>query len=228
MKCKVQGAYKNIRYRILTINGEDYIMDMGRSLWKIIFPFFYWMLPNPVYKVNEPNIVGKLKSPEVNQKDTGNSGPISAGIGIFIATMLRPLGDILALPDNTLVNSVILSLLVISVIVMIVTINYRCKKKLQKVVGLEQLPKSKLWIRPQSFKHFSQILFTYLIAMVSTLALCYLSIVASNVITLLFTIGSLGFLYIVHVLTAGVGQNTVKFKGVSKVNVVVRERSRFN
>ncbi|MEN1967643.1 DUF443 family protein [Lentibacillus sp. N15] len=217
MNCKVQGAFKNIRYRILTIENEEYIMDMGRALWKILFPFFYWMFPSPVYKVKESNIVDKLKSPEVNQKDMGNSGPLSAGIGIFIAILLRPLGDALALPDNTLVNSVILSILVISVIVVIVMINYRCKRKLQQVVNLEQLPKTKLWIRPQSFKHFFQVLFIYLIAMISTLALCYLSIVAS--ITLLFTMGSFAFLCIVHVLPAAVGQTTVKFKGGKKLAV---------
>src|SRR5699024_6740961 len=125
-------------------------------LWKILFPFFYWIFPNPVYKVNDPTIADKLKSQEVNQKDTGNSAPMSAGIGILIATMLRPLGDILALPDNIVVNAVILSILVIAVIWMVITINTKSKRKLQQVVNLDKLTESKLWIRPQSFEHFFQ------------------------------------------------------------------------
>jgi len=29
MKCKVQGVYRNIRYRVLSFGEERYILDMG-------------------------------------------------------------------------------------------------------------------------------------------------------------------------------------------------------
>src|SRR5699024_62132 len=102
MNCKVQGVYKNIRYRILTIDGEQYMMDMGHALWKMLFPFFYWIFPNPVFKLSDPDVAKKLKSPEVDQIKSDGSAPVAVGISILITTMLKPLADILALPDNLL------------------------------------------------------------------------------------------------------------------------------
>ncbi|MFD1414137.1 DUF443 family protein [Oceanobacillus jeddahense] len=61
MNCEVQHLAENIRYRILVINGEQYLLDMERSFGKILFPFFFWMLPSPIFKVENQDIMGKLK-----------------------------------------------------------------------------------------------------------------------------------------------------------------------
>jgi len=53
----------NPRYRILEINDERYILDMGKSFWKVIFPFSYWILPNTAYKVNDYEIIEKIQAP---------------------------------------------------------------------------------------------------------------------------------------------------------------------
>ena len=45
--------YKNLRYRILVVNNETYILDLGHSIWKILFPFLFWVFRNPVYKVDQ-------------------------------------------------------------------------------------------------------------------------------------------------------------------------------
>ncbi|MGY0691197.1 DUF443 family protein [Virgibacillus sp. FSP13] len=216
MNCKVQGAFKNLRYRILTIDGEQYIMDMGHSFWKIIFPFFFWMFPNRVYRVDDPNIVEKLKSPEVNHTEKGGFGGLEAGIGVLLATLLKPLADYFALPDAPLINAVILGFLVIFALVMVASINNRLKKKLYSVVNLKELSTNKLWIRPQSIKHFLQVVVTYLFSLTLTLVLFYFSIVDSDIITLLFAVGSLVFLLITHALTETVGHTTVKFRGGKK------------
>jgi len=83
MNCKVHGVFKNLRYRILIIDDEQYILDMGHSLWKLLFPFFFWMLPNPVFKVDDLNIVEKLKSPQVKQTKTGHSS-VLGGLLAFL------------------------------------------------------------------------------------------------------------------------------------------------
>lgn len=68
----------------MSFDGESYIMDMGRALWKILFPFFYWIFPNPVYKVNEDEFKGtgsasRLLNPEKQSyRDSGGrSGRMS-------------------------------------------------------------------------------------------------------------------------------------------------------
>lgn len=115
MKCTVFGVFKNIRYRILIIDDKQYIIDLGRSFWRFLFPFLFWVFPSPVYNVDDPDIVEKLKSPEVNQTEPGRYGGLGAGIGVLITILLKPLADYLALPDSPLINSVILGILVIFV-----------------------------------------------------------------------------------------------------------------
>lgn len=62
MNCEIQRLAKNIRYRILIINGEQYILDMERSFWKIIFPFLFWLVPSQIFKVEDQAIVEQLKT----------------------------------------------------------------------------------------------------------------------------------------------------------------------
>ncbi|MGY0691191.1 DUF443 family protein [Virgibacillus sp. FSP13] len=220
MNCKVQGVFKNLRYRILTIDGEQYIMDMGSSIWKIIFPFFFWMLPNRVYRVDDPNIVIGLKSPEVNQIKTGHSSVLGAGIGLILTTLLEPLSEYLAIPGTRLINSIILLIIVVFVFALCVSVNNKLKKKLCNVVNLEELSMDKLWIRPRSIKHFSQALVTYLFFLALTLVFFWFAITDPDVITLISTAVGLLFVLFTHVLMATAGYTTVKFK--------CRKKQRFN
>jgi len=67
MKCEVQKAM-NIRFRILKIEGNTYILDMSQSKWNIVFPFLTWILPHTIYKVDGEEISKKLKVPSGSQK----------------------------------------------------------------------------------------------------------------------------------------------------------------
>lgn len=46
----------NLRYRIITTDNKLYILDMGKSFWKILFPFLFWIFPSAIYKVNNVEI----------------------------------------------------------------------------------------------------------------------------------------------------------------------------
>nr|WP_269409914.1 DUF443 family protein [Lentibacillus daqui] len=219
MNCKVQGAFKNLRYRILTIDGEGYILDTGSSFWKIVFPLFFWMFPNAVFKVDDPNITEKLKSPEVNQTKTGHSSILGAGVGIFLATLLKSLADYFALPDTPLINSVILGILVLIVLVLFAFLNHKLKKKLYRTVNLEELSIDKLWIRPKSFKHFLQGLLTYLFVLLLNTVFFYLSIAYPDVVTLFFTMVILFALLYTNIFITPVGITPVKFKGGKRTAV---------
>jgi uncharacterized membrane protein (TIGR01218 family) len=107
MNCKVHGVYKNLRYRILVIDDQTYILDLGSSIWKILFPFFYWLFPNPVFKVENQEIVKKLKSPEVHRTKTGGIGLLGGGIAVVIANLMRPLTDNFDIQSSAFINSII-------------------------------------------------------------------------------------------------------------------------
>ena len=86
MNCEVQHLEKNIRYRILIIDGEEYILDMERSFWKIVFPFFNWLLPSTAFKVEDTSIVEQLKEPN-KEKVRGGWVTSLAGIGYFLGIL---------------------------------------------------------------------------------------------------------------------------------------------
>lgn len=213
MNCKVQGVYKNLRYRILTIDGKQYILDTAGSFWKIVFPFFFWILPNSVYKVDDPNILEKLRAPEVKQENTRHSSLLGAGIGVFLATLLKPLMDYFDISSSPLVNTVILFVVLILIFVLCLFINNMFKKKLLDVVNPVKLSTDKLWIRPESIKHFFQVLFYYFFCLAFSVA-CYVAFIELGNAIMLF-IGTL-FLFVLPMISSvapvKVGNTKVKFK----------------
>lgn len=212
MKCKVQGVFKNLRYRVLTIDEEEYILDTGNSFWKILFPLLFWISPNSIFKVNDSRTAEKLKSPDVGETKTRNTGPLGAGVGILIAMLLKPLASILELPESIFINTIVLSVFVILVLIMFLTLNHKLKKKLYHTVNLEELSVYKLWIRPKSFKHFIQGILTYFFVLLLNIVFLYLSIAYSDIITLIFTVIVLFALLYVNIFITPVGNTTVKFK----------------
>jgi uncharacterized membrane protein (TIGR01218 family) len=216
MNCKVHGVYKNLRYRILVIDDQTYILDLGRSIWKILFPFFFWIFPNPVYKVKNQEFIEKLKSPEVHHKKTGGIGLLGGGIAVVIANLLRPLTDYFDIQSSAFVNSIIVLIAVKLLLSVRFYINHLNKKNLYRVVDLEQLPSDQIWIRSKPVKHFFFILGTYLFFLAFTVVLFVAFIEFPNVIILLITMMLLFLVLFISSITITVGNATVKFKGGKK------------
>lgn len=161
MNCEVQHLEDNIRYRILIIDGEQYILDMERSFWKTIFPFFVWMLPSAVFKVEDSSIVEQLKQP--NKEKVGGSWVMSlAGIGYSLGILLAPLMGYFEIPMSALVNAVLLIFALILVALLYLSMSHRRKKSLETVVNLDKLSKHELWIRPSTKKQVFKLLALYL------------------------------------------------------------------
>jgi len=216
MNCKVHGVYKNIRYRILVIDGQTYILDLGKSIWKIVFPFFFWIFPNPVYKVEDQEIVEKIKTPEVKQVNTGGRGLIGGGIAVLIANLLRPLTDYFDIQSSPFVNSIIVMVVVILLLSLRFYINHLNKKNLYQVVNLEQLPTDRLWIRPKPIKHFYLVSGMYLFFLAFSVLGFYAFIKFPNIM-ILFSIMLLLFIALfVSTIPIPIGNITVKFKNDKK------------
>ncbi|BAC13292.1 hypothetical conserved protein [Oceanobacillus iheyensis HTE831] len=211
MDCKVNGVYKNLRYRILVINSHTYILDLGKSFWKIIFPFLIWILPNPLYKIENKEIVEKLKTPEVHQTNTGGQGLIGGGIAVLIANLLRPLTDYFNIQSSTMVNSVIVIVAILLLLSLRLYINHLNKKNLYRVIEAEKLTPDKVLISPKPIKHFFLILGMYLFFLAFTILLFIAFIQIPNILILLITM-SLWFLVLfTNSITIAVGNTRVKF-----------------
>lgn len=48
-----------LRYKLLEVDGNFYIVDMDRNAWVFLFPFLNWILPHIIFKINHV-IVGKI------------------------------------------------------------------------------------------------------------------------------------------------------------------------
>lgn len=218
MECKVQGLYKNPRYRFLIIGEETYILDMGRSFWKILFPFFFWIFPNSIFKVNDQDIVEKLGVQKA-KSNTVSIGLLGGGIGIFLGNLLSPLMDYFDIQSNPFVNSIFVIIMVILMFLLRFYINNKNKKNLYQVAKLEQLSTARLWIRPKSIKHFFQVLWIYFFILSLTVLGFALFIELGNIMALFFAAFCLILVLIVSKVTVKEGNTTVKFK-VDKKTVV--------
>ncbi|WP_106496035.1 DUF443 family protein [Lentibacillus sp. Marseille-P4043] len=188
MKCDIQRVVKNPRYRILIIDEEQFILDIWGSFWKIVFPFFFWMLPNSVFKIDNPDIAEKLTKSEVKQSNIGMGVALFVGgISVLGGNLLTPYMDNFNFQGTKLVRLMLIAIAIIIVFSLFFYITQRCKKGLYRIINLEQLTLERIWIRPRSSKHFFRVLFFYLF---------FLSL------TLLFFVGFYGFPNVIGLLVA--------------------------
>ncbi|MEJ9317287.1 DUF443 family protein, partial [Halalkalibacterium halodurans] len=152
MKCEVQKAM-NVRFRILKIEGDTYILDMSQSIWKIVFPFLTWIIPLTIYKVDGEEINKKLQFSTKDQKKNNISILLTAGIGIALGNLLTALTDYFYIQSTVLVNSIIAGIVMGIIIVVRFVLSNRNKNNFYQRVAPNVLSKERIWIRPKSFKH---------------------------------------------------------------------------
>lgn len=204
----------NPRYRVLTIREEKYILDMGGwSFWKILLPFFYWILPNTAYQVKDHDLIKKITVPEASPQKTGMNGLLAGGIGVVLANLLQPLVNLFDVEGTTFVNAIIVGAVFIITLSVFFYININSNKKLAHIIDLHQYKKQRLWIWPQSPKHIFHIIIIYLTFTVLTIfALGGFILIAANVVILLIGMMFLSFLLLFSILTVRDGNTTVRFK----------------
>ncbi len=162
MECKVQGVYKNIRYSVLSVGEQRYILDMGGwSFWKLLFPFAYWIFPNTVYKIDDHKLVGRITSPEVKSDSSSGDVLLVSGIGITLPNLLYPLVKYFDIESTPYINTIIVATVLFIIVAVFFYIDIRSQKSLLRKIDLHQYEKKQMCIRPCSIKHFSFILFNY-------------------------------------------------------------------
>lgn len=210
----------NLRYRVLSIGEEKYILDMGKSFWKFLFPFSFWILPNTAYKVNNHEIIENIIAPEVNPKPTGGNGLLAGGIGLVLANLIYPLVNYLDIESTLPISSIIVAIVFLIILSVFFYINRRSKKSLSKVIDLNQYSKKRLWIRPPSTKHFLFILLCYLFSLAFIILSwgVFIQIVA-NAFALFAGIFFCFLLIASSYLTVVLGYTKVRFKDDKKTAV---------
>ncbi|AIF45518.1 DUF443 family protein [Virgibacillus sp. SK37] len=204
MRGDIKGVYKNPRYRILSMNNSSYIIDVGHSLWKILFPFVYWFLPHTAYKIEDYQIVEKLISPSVKPS---NTRPIfGTGISILIASLITPFINFFDIPTSLTFNiSVIVFLLIVSFI-FLSYLNKMFQRHLNSKVNINEFQKSKLLVRPKSLKYIIKFLFSYFFILLFIVMGSSIYLIHGNALVLVITLFLLAFLFLISLLAIPVGK----------------------
>ncbi len=127
MKARIRNLVKNPRYRLLHIDDSHYIMDMGGSFWKIIFPFFFWIFPNPIYKINDHEMVKKLKAP-LSEKQGFSATAAYTGIAVILTNLFGSAVHYLEITVPLWVNVLLVIIAILSVVFLFQAFNQRYKK----------------------------------------------------------------------------------------------------
>lgn len=211
MNCEIQHLTENIRYRILFIDGEYYILDVEQSFWEIIFPFLFWMLPSPVFKVEDQTIVEQLKAPKTEKR--GGTFLVFLGIFAFVlGKLLTPLMDYFEIRSSPLVDILLFIIALILVTSLYYSISNKRKKRLYDIVQLETCQQYELWIRPASTKQIFKLLVFYTMFFVLTVLGFVIYFLSGNLMMLIIDSGLLFSLLFGIRIPAEEGHTKVKFK----------------
>src|SRR5699024_2978617 len=210
MKAKIRSLVKNPRYRLLQIGDSHYLMDFGDQFWKIIFPFFTWIFPNYIYKVDDEEIVKRLKAP-LKEEAEGPGALFAGGLGVLLPNLTGSLVDYFDLSMPFWFNVVLLVTAIVSVVYLFQAFSQKYKKRLHHTVHLELLPCYRIRLHPKSFGHVCKFILGYVFILVLSV-FCYAFYFSTQNIFILFTASVLFFFILVSSLYPGEeGTTTVKF-----------------
>lgn len=190
MKCKVSAIKGNLRYRMLTINNENYIFDMGQSFWRFLFPVFAWFFPHTVYKVNDEEVFEKLGASsnlgeKTKQKNHGELSLILGPLGVLLGSLIYPILDTTLFSNSIYINIIVITIPCISIIIFMIFLNIKFKKNLKRIIHFDDFPTRKIWIRPRSMKFMLTVIFYFLAFLIPSILLLFSYIQNPNTLPLI-------------------------------------------
>ena len=208
---EVERPNKNIRYKLVKINDEYYVLDQDRPIWLILFPFIYWFKSHLVYQINE-SAYKRLK--HANEEKGGKWKMILpvAFISPFLGRLLASITE----RYDYLIPSVLSIILV--VIFIVITLGVRiyvhqaCYKKTDKMTGgLEQLPKRKVKIRPKKISNYLVASLGYLLFLCFAFMGMDMTMTYNNPIISIVLITSLFMFLIVNTIFINIGYAKIRY-----------------
>lgn len=212
MKVHFENVFKNMRYKIFSVDGEHYILEIKPSFWKSLFPFLYWFFPFPVYKVEDEETIKRIKTPESWSMNKSSVAISAGGFAVIGAHYFRYLMEKFTPEISLYMKFISVIMAVLCVLFLRLYVNRVKQRDLYKIVNLNQLDKSFIKLNPQSLKHIFQQLTIYIMFLFLFVMAYYLYITLEGNILVLFA-GSamLLVLTIVSNISVKEGWTTIKF-----------------
>src|SRR5699024_9373122 len=214
MECEVNFTAKSmrLRYKLLSIENEHYLIDSDQPIWVMFIPFAYWLMPHTVYRVSDQEVLEQIKSPTVKQEKASFISIFGIGMTVLLSRLLESLTSYLDINTNPIVTLMIFLIsatLLISLRIYIGKINQR---NLYKFVKPERIQKRRLLINILDII----IIFVYIVAYF--LVLLFLSVavyayfVNKNIMLLIYALVFMFIILLANILTMIIGITEVKFK----------------
>lgn len=160
----LEHVFKNIRYKLLHVQGKYYIYDMDRLGWSFLFPFIHWFMPHPVYQIDEATYE-KLKMPDEENRSRTWIVLVAAGMSVVLVRIFSSILDKL---DDTLSFRLTLTFLFVFLLVTtIIRVSLRRSKykELNNKVKLNALSVTFVNIKPANKKSYMLAIYYYLFSL---------------------------------------------------------------
>ncbi|WP_152655073.1 DUF443 family protein [Oceanobacillus sp. CFH 90083] len=211
MKASVQIMYRKIRYNLITLNGENYILDKDNPKWIILVPFLFWVIPHKAYKIDNQNTVDTLVH-ETTNKGGNAINVLAIGLSLVIANLIRPIMNSFNIEISTLIASFIVIFIALLMFLIRMSILKKNQQKLYSQVKSNLNNTKQFYIKTKSVKFLLIYIFCYMfiLTFVINCALMYIEY-GNSIILLIYTM--LVFLFFMgNLFTVTPGKVDVKIK----------------
>lgn len=188
MYCKAEPVVKNLCYRILTIQGKYYILDVDKPFFVYFFPFIFWLLPHRVYEIDEKTFEELKVNKVPRNKSFLYAGLLGVGVGYPVAQLvIKPMLNYFQIPMGLPLKILILVFTVIILLSVRVKVSRVGKEHISGIVNLNKMMHRKIRIWPKSIGYVLKLpLFGYLLFATISYFLVYIFILSGNFMFMFF------------------------------------------
>ncbi|MFS0559468.1 DUF443 family protein [Terribacillus sp. 179-K 1B1 HS] len=205
---EIRRVKGNNRYRILIYNDEYYVIDIGTSILKNIFPFLFWFFGNPGFKIDRDVALQLTIHQKIDLSNSLKYGAISSGIATTFSGFLLPLTDLATIKTSLYLNIIITILLTGILIWTFLFLMNKQKQRLKKNIDFTYLPTLQIRTSRPKFRLIMRTAFVYLFSFAFSVV-CLLAFITESNLYILF-VGLL--LFFMFLLANGAALDHGKYK----------------
>ncbi len=191
-RTKMYRIHKNPRYKLIELDQKKYLIDLESNYFTYLFPPLNWILKKELIEVSNDKLNEIEYDDNNNKEQAKNIGCVSGGGGVLIATLMRPFMDLMDVPSNQFINS----LIVIVTVLVIVFIRGSLRKKWDLKLK-ENNPRMNCKMRP-TFKYMIVAIGAYLLFLV--LSIFMFPLIFLEKINILMCLCSLTFFFFFSIM----------------------------
>lgn len=157
MKEKVNIIYSMSRYKIIEYNHKKYLLDAEQNMFAYLLPMLNWIIKRKLIEISEHDLE------DIKNNDYKGKKGISKGLGVtlggissILATIMRPIMDLMDVEVSLMGNLIIFAVIVTIVIVA----RYYLRQK--RYINLKQYSNTLECRVTSSFKQKFKATFNYL------------------------------------------------------------------